>query len=46
MPGFSGRKLFPYFRRERKLKDDIIHAKQTNFENELEEQLEKEIYKK
>lgn len=45
VPAITGRKLFPYFRREERLKEELRHAKQVNHENNLENELEKEIYK-
>lgn len=40
VPAIRGTKLFPMFRRESKLKEEILDANQALHENELEDELE------
>lgn len=41
VPAFRGTAMFPFFRREAKIKEAIVEAKQDLREDELEDELEK-----
>jgi hypothetical protein len=39
VPAYRGTKMFPFFRKERKLKEQIVEANQDLYEDELEVQV-------